>query len=57
MCGLSGQAVERLLEPAEGITGTLAAIKYGSPDIAPALAVKEHDCQLAEKLQVHHPAA
>ncbi|XP_068182515.1 vimentin [Antennarius striatus] len=45
------KALESLLEPVEGITGALAAIKYGSPDIAPALDVKEFYCQLAERLK------
>ncbi|KAE8285707.1 hypothetical protein D5F01_LYC15374 [Larimichthys crocea] len=44
-------AVEDLLEPADGTTGTVAAIKFGSPDITPALDVKEYYCQLAENLQ------
>ncbi|XP_019133928.1 peripherin [Larimichthys crocea] len=44
-------AVEDLLEPADGTTGAVAAIKFGSPDITPALDVKEYYCQLAENLQ------
>ncbi|KAM3613293.1 uncharacterized protein V6R79_023539 [Siganus canaliculatus] len=44
-------AVEGLLEPAEGTTGAMAAIKFGSPDVAQALDVKKHYCQLAESLQ------
>ncbi|XP_026186605.1 low molecular weight neuronal intermediate filament [Mastacembelus armatus] len=44
-------AVESLLEPTEGTTGAVAAIKFGSPDITPALDVKEYYCQLAESLQ------
>ncbi|XP_026212963.1 vimentin isoform X2 [Anabas testudineus] len=45
------QAVEGLLEPAEGTTPAVAAIKFGSPDITAALDVKEYYCQLAESLQ------
>ncbi|KAG8003902.1 Peripherin, partial [Nibea albiflora] len=44
-------AVEDLLEPADGATGAVAAIIFGSPDITPALDVKEYYCQLAENLQ------
>ncbi|XP_040904300.1 peripherin [Toxotes jaculatrix] len=44
-------AVESLLEPAEGTRGTVAAIRFSSPDITPALDVKEYYCQLAESLQ------
>lgn len=51
------QAVEDLLEPADGTTGAVAAIKFGSPDITPALDVKEYYCQLAENLQVQHAVA
>lgn len=46
------QAVQRLLEPAEATTGMVAAIKFSSPDITPALDVKEYYCQLADRLQV-----
>lgn len=42
--------VEDLLEPDEGTMGP-AAIKFYSPDISPALDVKEYYCQLAESLQ------
>lgn len=44
--------MESLLEPAEGTTRVVAAIKFDSPDITPALDVKEYYCQLAERLQV-----
>ncbi|KAL6117481.1 uncharacterized protein ACO6RY_15259 [Pungitius sinensis] len=44
-------AVQRLLGPAEGTTGSTAALTFCSPDITPALDVKEHYCQLAESLQ------
>ncbi|XP_067373823.1 non-neuronal cytoplasmic intermediate filament protein [Channa argus] len=44
-------AVGRLREPAERMTRAMAAIKFGSPDIAAALDVKEYYCQLAESLQ------
>ncbi|XP_071392525.1 plasticin [Centroberyx affinis] len=44
-------AVETLLEPAAGTTGAVAAIEFGSPDITPALDIKEYYCQLAESLQ------
>nr|XP_046261630.1 vimentin isoform X2 [Scatophagus argus] len=50
-------ALESLLEPAEGTTGAVAAIKFGSPDITPALDVKEYYCQLAESLQYECGAA
>ncbi|XP_042348733.1 neurofilament medium polypeptide [Plectropomus leopardus] len=49
--------VESLLEPAEGTAGAVAAIKFGSPDITPALDVKEYYCQLAESLQYQCGAA
>ncbi|XP_073343515.1 vimentin [Pagrus major] len=49
--------VEDLLDPAEGATGAVAAIKFGSPDITPALDVKEYYCQLAESLQYEFGAA
>ncbi|XP_044060897.1 type III intermediate filament [Siniperca chuatsi] len=49
--------VESLLEPAEWTTGAVAAIKFGSPDITPALDVKEYYCQLAESLQYECGAA
>ncbi|XP_070769944.1 alpha-internexin [Enoplosus armatus] len=49
--------VENLLEPAEWTTGAAAAIKFGSPDITPALDVKEYYCQLAESLQYECGAA
>ncbi|XP_041845666.1 desmin [Melanotaenia boesemani] len=42
--------VEGLLEPDERTLGAVA-IKYGSPDMTPALDVKEYYCQLAESLQ------
>lgn len=45
--------MESLLEPDER-TLAAAAITFGSPDIAPALNVKEYHCQLAKSLQVHH---
>lgn len=57
MFGMYEQAVEDLLEPADGTTGAVAAIKFGSPDITPALDVKEYYCQLAENLQVQHAVA
>uniref|UniRef100_UPI0037E82A53 alpha-internexin n=1 Tax=Semicossyphus pulcher TaxID=241346 RepID=UPI0037E82A53 len=44
-------AVEGLLYPDEHATGAVAALKFGSPDITPALDVKEYYCQLAECLQ------
>uniref|UniRef100_A0A3P9JB45 IF rod domain-containing protein n=1 Tax=Oryzias latipes TaxID=8090 RepID=A0A3P9JB45_ORYLA len=44
------EEVERLLEPDER-TLAAAAITFGSPDIAPALNVKEYHCQLAKSLQ------
>ncbi|XP_049441366.1 desmin [Epinephelus fuscoguttatus] len=50
-------AVETLLEPAEGTAGAVAAIKFGSPDITPALDVKKYYCQLAESLQYECGAA
>ncbi|XP_030595590.1 desmin [Archocentrus centrarchus] len=49
-------AVEDLLEPNAGTTGA-AVIKFGSPDIAPALDVKKYYCQLAEALQYECGAA
>ncbi|XP_045886392.1 desmin [Micropterus dolomieu] len=51
------EAVETLLEPAERTTGAVAAIKFGSPDMTPALDVKEYYCQLAESLQYECGAA
>lgn len=51
MEGQHSTVVEGLLEPAEGTTGTVAAIKFGIPDITSALDVKEYYCQLAESLQ------
>ncbi|RVE67471.1 hypothetical protein OJAV_G00103230 [Oryzias javanicus] len=42
--------VESLLEPDER-TRAAASITFGSPDIAPALSVKEYHCQLAKSLQ------
>ncbi|XP_071313535.1 alpha-internexin isoform X2 [Trachinotus anak] len=45
-------AVERLLEPGEATTGAVAAIRFSSPDITPALDVKEYYCQLAASLQI-----
>lgn len=56
MCDMYEQAVESLLEPAEGTKGAVAALKFGSPDITPALDVKEYYCQLAESLQVQYNA-
>jgi len=50
-------AVESLLEPAEETTGAVAALKFGSPDITPALDVKEYYCQLAESLQFERGAS
>ncbi|XP_054453525.1 desmin [Anoplopoma fimbria] len=50
-------AVESLLQPADGTTGAMAAITFGSPDITPALDVKEYYCQLAESLQYECGAA
>ncbi|KAM8732632.1 low molecular weight neuronal intermediate filament [Acanthopagrus schlegelii] len=49
--------VETLLDPAEGAAGAVAAIRFGSPDITPALDVKEYYCQLAESLQYDRGAA
>ncbi|CAJ1058883.1 plasticin [Xyrichtys novacula] len=49
--------VEDLLYPAEQATGAMAAIKFGSPDMGPALDVKEFYCQLAESLQFECGAA
>ncbi|XP_047440584.1 desmin [Mugil cephalus] len=43
-------AVESLLDPDEETTGG-ATIRFGSPDMTRALAVKEHYCQLTESLQ------
>ncbi|MED6241159.1 hypothetical protein ATANTOWER_000447 [Ataeniobius toweri] len=43
--------VESLLQPDERALAT-AAIRFGSPDITPALDVKEYYCQLAESLQM-----
>ncbi|XP_030000637.1 peripherin [Sphaeramia orbicularis] len=51
MEGQHKMAVQTLLEPAEVTTGAVTAIKFGSPDITPALDVKEYYCQLAESLQ------
>lgn len=51
MEGQHEMAVQRLLEPAEGTTGAVAAITFGVPDIASALDVKEYYCQLAQSLQ------
>lgn len=45
------QEVEGLLRPDERALKA-AAIRFGSPDITPALDVKEYYCQLAESLQV-----
>uniref|UniRef100_A0A3P9LKG6 IF rod domain-containing protein n=1 Tax=Oryzias latipes TaxID=8090 RepID=A0A3P9LKG6_ORYLA len=44
------EGVESLLEPDER-TLAAAAITFGSPDITPALNVKEYHCQLAKSLQ------
>ncbi|XP_034545673.1 plasticin [Notolabrus celidotus] len=49
--------VEGLLHPAEEATGAMAAIKFGSLDMGPALDVKEFYCQLAESLQFECGAA
>lgn len=57
VCGLFEQAVESLLEPAEGTTGAVTAIEFGIPDITSALDVKEYYCQLAESLQVRYSVA
>ncbi|MEQ2313564.1 hypothetical protein AMECASPLE_003304 [Ameca splendens] len=43
--------VESLLQPDERALAT-AAIRFGSPDITPALDVKEYHCQLAESFQM-----
>ncbi|XP_070693316.1 low molecular weight neuronal intermediate filament [Pempheris klunzingeri] len=43
--------VESLLEPAGRSSGAAAALRFGGPDITPALDVKEYYCQLAESLQ------
>lgn len=48
------QAVEGELEPDDGTTQAVAAIRFGSPDITSSLDVKEYYCQLAESLQVKH---
>lgn len=57
MCGMYEQAVGSLLEPADGTTGAVAAFGFCSPDMTPALDVKEYYCQLAESLQVRHTVA
>ncbi|KAM7417372.1 hypothetical protein PAMA_017162 [Pampus argenteus] len=44
-------AVESLLEPPARTTGVRAALKFGSPDITPALDIKEYYCQLVQSLQ------
>ncbi|XP_074530672.1 vimentin [Halichoeres trimaculatus] len=49
--------VEDLLYPADQATGAMVSIKFGSPDIGPALDVKEFYCQLAESLQFKCGAA
>ncbi|XP_062333119.1 desmin isoform X2 [Osmerus eperlanus] len=43
--------VETLAEPAEGAEGAMTAVEFCSPDITPALQIKEYYCQLAESLQ------
>ncbi|XP_056295354.1 desmin [Pseudoliparis swirei] len=50
-------AVERLLDPADGTTGGVAAATFSSPDITAALDIKEYYCQLAESLQCDCGAA
>ncbi|AWP11861.1 putative desmin-like [Scophthalmus maximus] len=50
-------AVGSLLEPADGTTGAVAAFGFCSPDMTPALDVKEYYCQLAESLQFKCGAA
>ncbi|KAM4732289.1 plasticin [Anableps anableps] len=47
--------VESLLQPDERTLGA-AAIRFGSPDITPALDVKEYHCQLGESLQLEFGA-
>ncbi|XP_023253787.1 peripherin-like [Seriola lalandi dorsalis] len=49
--------VESLMYPADATTGAVAAIRFSSPDITPALDVKEYYCQLAESLQYKCGAA
>ncbi|KAM4621907.1 vimentin [Polymixia lowei] len=44
-------SVESLSQPVEGTIGAEAAIEFCSPDITPALEIKEYYCQLAESLQ------
>ncbi|KAM4585685.1 peripherin [Fundulus diaphanus] len=48
--------VESLLQPDERAL-TAAAIRFGSPDITPALDVKEYHCQLAKSLQLEFGAS
>ncbi|KAK5864593.1 hypothetical protein PBY51_015824 [Eleginops maclovinus] len=50
-------AVESMLEPDEGMTGAMRAIKFGVPDITAARDVKEYYRQLAESLQFECGAA
>ncbi|KAM9356955.1 vimentin [Symphorus nematophorus] len=57
MEGQHKMTVDSILDPAEGTVGAMAAIKFGSPDITPALDVKEYYCQLAESLQYECGAA
>ncbi|KAM7389224.1 hypothetical protein PAMP_023214 [Pampus punctatissimus] len=45
------RVVESLLEPPARTTEAMTALKFGSPDITPALDVKEYYCQLVESLQ------
>ncbi|KAG7224760.1 hypothetical protein INR49_013472, partial [Caranx melampygus] len=49
--------VENMLDPAEATAGAMAALRFSSPDITPALDVKEYYCQLAESLQYNCGAA
>lgn len=52
MCVVLEQEVQTMLDPAETTAGAMAALRFSSPDITPALDVKEYYCQLAESLQV-----
>lgn len=51
VCWMSMQEVESQLQPDERALAA-AAVRFGSPDITPALEVKEYHRQLAESLQV-----
>lgn len=49
---LPGQGVKGRSVPAEWTRSPVSAIKFECPDMTPALDVKEHYSQLAERLQV-----